>query len=348
LNRTGWGQGFWTNIAFQTAGAPPVTVGNPLPGGQPVDVQLSLNDGWGAMTSGQMAVPGPQAAYYSAFALDSFVQGIWHADLKTPFQLSAWFTNNASLVMHLNSVSDGSIMVVLVDGIPLFSTNLPNLDGGYSVDEEYNLDIPVDLPGGHHLITITNAGDDWFDLDWVQLNQVLPATYSGNWQPFPDAIGLSGPRESLLYVVAPGVSFPANATTATLPVQHAQTVTLTNWPAGNFIAEWYDPATAASLGLTQATTTNNSLVLSMPDFTEDLAAIVYAPPTLTALNFSSSNGFQFRLDSEPGGQYFIQKSSDLLSWISFLNVTNTNGTIILRDPSSETNSRSFFRARKAD
>jgi hypothetical protein len=348
LNRTGWGQGFWTNIAFQTAGAPPVTVGNPLPGGQPVDVQLSLNDGWGAMTSGQMAVPGPQAAYYSAFALDSFVQGIWHADLKTPFQLSAWFTNNASLVMHLNSVSDGSIMVVLVDGTQLFSTNLPNLDGGYSVDEEYNLDIPVDLPGGHHLITITNAGDDWFDLDWVQLNQVLPATYSGNWQPSPDAIGLSGPRESLLYVVAPGVSFPANATTATLPVQHAQTVTLTNWPAGNFIAEWYDPATAASLGLTQATTTNNSLVLSMPDFTEDLAAIVYAPPTLTALNFSSSNGFQFRLDSEPGGQYFIQKSSDLLSWISFLNVTNTNGTIILRDPSSETDSRSFFRARKAD
>jgi hypothetical protein len=348
LNRTGWGQGSWTNIAFQTSGAPPVTVGNPLPGGQPIDVQLPLDGNWGDMTSGQVAVPGPQATYYSASALDSFVQGIYHPDLKTPFQLSAWFTNNASLVMHLNSVSDNSIMVVLVDGNTVFSTNLPNLDGTYNVNEEYNTNFTVNLPSGYHLITITNTGGDWFYLDWVQLNQVLPAAYSGNWQPSPDAIGLSGPRESLLYVVAPGVSFPANATTVTLPVQHAQTITLTNWPAGNFIAEWYDPATAASLGLTQANTTNNNLVLSMPDFTEDLAAIVYSPPTLTALNFSSSNGFQFRLDSETGGQYLIQKSSDLLSWTSFLNVTNTDGAIILMDPSSETNSRSFFRAGKAD
>jgi hypothetical protein len=216
------------------------------------------------------------------------------------------------------------------------------------VNEEYNTNFTVNLPSGYHLITITNTGGDWFYLDWVQLNQVLPAAYSGNWQPSPDAIGLSGPRESLLYVVAPDVSFPANATTVTVPVQHAQTITLTNWPAGNFIADWYDPATAASLGLTQANTTNNNLVLSMPDFTEDLAAIVYSPPTLTALNFSSSNGFQFRLDSETGGQYLIQKSSDLLSWTSFLNVTNTDGAIILMDPSSETNSRSFFRAGKAD
>jgi hypothetical protein len=348
LNRTGWGQGSWTNIAFQTSGAPPVTVGNPLPGGQLIDVQLPLDANWGDMTSGQVAVPGPQATYYSASALNSFVQGYYHPDLKTPFQLSAWFTNNASLVMHLNSVSDNSIMVVLVDGNTVFSTNLPNLDGTYNVNEEYNTNFTVNLPSGYHLITITNTGGDWFYLDWVQLNQVLPATYLGNWQPSPDAIGLSGPRESLLYVVAPDVSFPANATNATLPVQHAQTVILTNWPAGNFIAEWYDPATADSLGLTQANTTNNNLVLSMPDFTEDVAAIVYSPPTLTALNFSSSNGFQFRLDSETGGQYLIQKSSDLLSWTSFLNVTNTDGAIILMDPSSETNSRSFFRAGKAD
>jgi hypothetical protein len=348
LNRTGWGQGTWTNLSFQTSGNPPTTVGDPLPSGQPLDVQLPLNSGWGTMTSGRLAVPGPVAVGYSAAALDSFVQGIWHADLKTPFQLTAWFATNASLVMHLNSVSDGSIMVVRADGTQLFSTNLPNLDGASTVDEEYNLDIPVKLPSGYHVITITNAGDDWFCLDWVQLNQALPATYSGNWQPSPDAIGLSGPRESLLYVVAPGVSFPANATNATLPVQHAQTVTLTNWPSGPLVVEWYDPATAAFLGLAQANAADHTVVLSLPDFTEDLAAIVYPPPRLTPTGIDPTHGFEFRLDSETGGRYLIQESFDLVNWTPFLTFTNTTGAGLLSAPLALTNARSFFRAEKLD
>lgn len=280
--------------------------------------------------------------------LNCFVHGTSHANLKTPFQLSAWFTNNASLVIHLNSVSDGSIMVVRADGTQLFRTNLPNLDGGYSVDEEYNLDIPVNLPSGYHIITITNAGADWFCLDWVRLNQVLPATYSGNWQPSPNAIGLTGPRESLLYVVAPGVSFPANATNATLPPQHALTVTATNWPSGPFVVEWYDPATSKFLGLGQASTVNHSIALSLPDFTEDLAAIVYPPPRLASDGFSPTNGFRFRLDSETGGRYLIQNSSNLVYWAPFQEVTNTAGTVMLADPGGGANARSFYRAAKAN
>jgi len=293
-------------------------------------------------------VPGPVAVGYSASVLEGFVHGIWHSDLKTPFVLNAWLTNNARLVMHLNSVSDGSIMVVQVDGAALFTTNLPNLDGTCTVDEEYNLDIPVSLPTGLHFIAITNTGDDWFYLDWVRLEQVLPATYAGNWTPSADAIGLQGPHESLLYVVAPGVSFPANATTATLPIQHAQTVMLTNWPAGSFIAEWYDPATAASLGNSQATTSTGGLGLALPDYTEDVAAIVYPPPRFTTVGASSTYGFQFRLDSETGGHYLIQKSFDLVSWLPFLDITNTTGTIFLTDPSAGTNAQSFFRASKVN
>jgi hypothetical protein len=348
LNRTGWGVGVWTNVTFHTAGPPPVTVGNPVPGGQPVNVQLPLNGGWGTLTPGRLAVPGPAAVGYSASVLEGFVHGVGHPDLKTPFVLNAWLTNNARLVMHLNSVSDGAVMAVRVDGATLFSTNLPNLDGTYAVNEEYNLDIPVSLPAGHHSIAVTNTGIDWFYLDWVRLEQVLPATYTGGWAPSAEAIGLQGPRESLIYVVAPGVSFPANATTATLPTQHAQTVTLTNWPAGTFLAEWHDPATAASLGTTQATTRNGGLALVLPDYAEDLVAILYPPPRLTPVGVSPTYGFQFQLDSETGGHYVIERSFDLANWLPFLDVANTTGTIVLNDPSAETNSSSFFRAAAAN
>jgi hypothetical protein len=346
LNRTAWGTGLWTNINFQTAGNPPMTLGSPIPGAAPVNVQLPLNGGWGTMTPGYLAVPGPQAASYSASALNSFVQGTGHPDLRTPFRLNAWLTNGARLVMHLNSASDGAVMSVLVDGSALFSTNLLNLDHDYDVDEEYNLDIPVNLPNGNHFIDITNAGFDWFYLDWVRLEQVVPANYTGNWGPSPDAIGLRGANESLLYIVAPDARYPANANAASLPVQHGAALTLSNWPSGTFIAEWKDPATAASLGLTQARTTNGNLTLSLPDYTEDLAALLYPPPTLTALGFSTTNGFQMRLNCEIGGRYLIQKSSDLSTWAPFLAVTNTTGTVPLLEPYNATNSRSFLRAQK--
>jgi hypothetical protein len=322
-------------------------VGNTVPGGQPFNVQLPLEPTWAAITPGKLAVAGPAAAAYSSSALDSFVQGSSHASLKTPFQLSVWLTNNASLVLHLNSVSGGSIMTVLVDGAKVFSTNLPNLDGGYTVDEEYNTNFTVALPSGRHLVTITNAGADWFYLDWVQLNQVLPASYAGTWQPSSSAIGLQGAHESLLYIVASGVDFPANATTAALPTQHAQTVTLAHWPAGNFIAEWYDPATANYLGLTQSSATNNSLTLTPPDFTEDLAAIVYPPPQLAPLNFSATNGFEFQLDSETGGNYFIEQSTNLVSWAPLRNVTNTGGQIVLTNAPRGAGP-AFFRAGKGN
>ena len=345
LKRTGWGRGTWTNISFVSNGLPPPTVGDAVPGGQPFAAFLTMSPVWGALSAGRLAIPDSGAAGYSALMLDSFVHGIWHSDLKTPFQLNAWFTNNARLVMHLNSVSDGSILVVQSDGIELFRTNIPNLDGTYSVDNEYNIDLPVPLPSGKHTITITNAGTDWFFLDWVRLEQVLPSTYAGNWTPSPEAIGQRGPHESLLYVVAPGVSFPGNATNSNLDLQHGKSVVLTNWPPGAVYAQWYDPSSGTFEAMTHATGSNSVVSLPLPDFSEDLAGVVYSPPSLTPVSLGKPGGFKFRFDSETGGKYVIERSTDLASWTPFESVTNDIGTLLLVDPSAPSSSRLFFRAR---
>jgi hypothetical protein len=164
-----------------------------------------------------------------------------------------------------------------------------------------------------------------------------------NGQPLT-AIGLRGPGESLIYLVAAGAVYPTGATTATLPTQRGQTLVLTNWPAGRYHAEWYNPATGALVGTTQATTTNGGLRLPLPDFSVDLAGLVYPPPTLKMLGVDLSGNVQLQLNSEAGGQYMIEKSTDLSVWTPFLAVTNTTGTLFLTDPSATTNSRSFFRA----
>ena len=342
LNRTGWGSGTWMPISFPTE-EPPVVVGNPIPGGAPFNAQLPLSGGWGGMPLGAFAVTSPDVAGNAANYLNSFVHGASHAELKRPFRLSAWLTNSARLVMHVNSVSDAVQLRVRSDGSTLFSTNLPNLDGGYGVNNEYNLDIPVNLPTGRHLIEITNAGGDWVFLDWVRLEQVLPSAYTNDWLPKPEAVGVRGPRESLLYVVAPNAAFPGEATNTTLPLQQGQALTFTNWPAGKFFAEWYEPTNGVKRGFTQSTTTNGKLTLPLPDFREDLAGILYGPPSLTAVTFLPPTAFTFQLTSETGGRYEIQRAMDLTSWLTFAVLTNTSGTIQIQDTAA-TNSNATYRA----
>ncbi len=72
-------------------------------------------------------------------------------------------------------------MNVRVDGASVFTQNVPQLDGSYDVNNEYNRDYIVNIIPGKHLIEIRNAGADWFYLDWIRLESVQPATYSGNW-----------------------------------------------------------------------------------------------------------------------------------------------------------------------
>lgn len=347
LNRTGWGNGVWTNITFPPgAGPPPPTVGNLIPGGQPFTVTLVPNGVWEGMPSGKLAVSNPQAVSYAGENLNSFLLGAWFPANIVPFALSAWFTNNARVVIHINSVSDSSALAVRLDGALLFSTNLPNLNGAGTnlLNESYNRDLPLNVPAGKHLIQISNSLNGWTYLDWVRLEQVLPATYSSNWLPQPAAIGLQGPRESLLYVIAPGVSFSSSDTNAVLVLQQGNTVMLSNWPSGKFYAEWYDPATGTNAGYTSSITTNGSLTLPLPNFSADLAGIVYPPPTLKPVGIDGSGSFNFRLNSETGGIYTIQQSSDLTNWTTFMTVTNASGLLNLTNPSVKSRAETFFRA----
>jgi hypothetical protein len=347
LKQTGWSKGSWTNVVFITSGQPPSTVGTALSNAGPFSVTLSLNGQWGAKPPGQLAVANPDAAGYAPGTLASFVHGTAHPDLRAPFRLSAWLTNNARLVMHLNSVSSGAALVVRSDGAQLFRTNLPNLDGGYQVNNEYNLDLSVALPSGKHLIEIANAGGDWFYLDWIRLEGVQPATYPGNWQPSPESIGLRGEREALVYVVAPGVAFPANATNSILPLRSDQSILLTNWFSGTFKTEWYDPASGARVDTTQGSATNNILELPLPPFREDLVGvIVFPPPRLSTTGFDAAGQFCWQLSSEPGGSYTLERSSNLVDWISLRTITNWEGAFSIKENPTSPPSPAFFRAKR--
>ncbi len=331
LKRTGWGRGSWTNLTFVTSGTAPPTVGDPLSGGQPFSVTLPLSGGWGTMVPGYLAVPNAGAAAQSASVLNSFVHGSSKADIRRPFVLSAWFTNAARLVMHVNSVSSSPTLVVKADGAELYRTNLPNLDGYWQVTNEYNLDISINLPAGKHSIAITNVGGDWVFLDWVRLEGVLPAAYPGGWTPSPAAIGLRGAREALAYVINPYGVYPGGATNVSLTPLLNQSLVISNLAAGKWHAEWYDPRTGTNVLRTSAVATNQVVGLPIPALEEDLVAVIYPSPRLQS--GGCSNGvFTLRLETETGGVYDLQRSTNFLGWQTLERLTNKSGSMTWSAP----------------
>jgi hypothetical protein len=121
---------------------------------------------------------------------------------------------------------------------------------------------------------------------------------------------------------------------------------LTNWPEGSYLAEWYNPTNASLAGYTRATATNRLLTLPLPDFNVDLAGILYPPSRLTALGRLPSGAFQFQLDSETGGRYWIDSSMSLTQWVPLCLVTNVTGTSILSDTGAVEVPVNSYRARQ--
>jgi hypothetical protein len=193
--------------------------------------------------------------------------------------------------------------------------------------------------------------------DYAALSAILGPTGwgHGTWTPIGfnhpvslTAIGLAGTRQTLVYVVAADANFPTGGTNKSLPILSGQSLLLTNWPAGRFYAQWFDPASATLLGTATAATTNRMLRFALPSFTVDLAGVIYSQADLTTNTNQPADAFQMQLTAGIGGHYVIERSPDLVNWISLLTLTNLQGTTLIADPQSATNPTSFYRARQTD
>lgn len=309
-----WGDGVWNAAQVQKPEPMPDAVGEVLEG-PTFNATLPLDAGWGSQLSGRLAIASPVAAGHAARHLNAFVHGSAHSDLRRPFVLDAWFGGSARMVMHLNSVSAGAVLAVYVDGARVFQRSLPNKDGGWNVNNEYNEDISVELPEGHHRVEIRNLGSDWFNLDWVRLESVRPAAYAGGWQPAPAITGIQRGGEVLLYAVAPGVEYPSQATEATLPECRGATLTISNLPAGDYAVMWFHPKDGTEAGRGKATADASGVLrVGIPDFREDLVAHVFTPPTLRPEGVSPDGAFFYRSEGARVGEFAVEASADLREW----------------------------------
>jgi hypothetical protein len=193
--------------------------------------------------------------------------------LRNPFILQAHLAEDAKLVIHVNSVSSEAILAVRANGAELFRRALPNKDGKFEQNNEYNEDIEVPLPAGRQEIEILNPGDDWIFVDWVKLTGVRPAKAANQIGVPLDVWAMSDGKMALVYVVDPRFNWPKGRDAASEKTEGGF-VTLRGLPDGNYRASWQQTIDGKVLGETTAQSQKGELKLPVSGFEVDVAAKV--------------------------------------------------------------------------
>jgi hypothetical protein len=276
LRRAGWQAGTWTPVDLSGPGAAPAELGNVIPGGAPFDAQLALNSGWRNQLSNTCGVSDRLAAERSAESLPGFLFGTAEAGRANSLRVAAWFDEKARLVLRAGPGPAEPDLIVRVDGAEALRTGHTGTAAQHEAAAGSGREFSIDIPAGKRSIEIANAGAARITLEMLRLERIKPSSFAGGWQFLPEAVGLRNGKKGILYVCSPWVVYPAGALRYNPPHISGQILTLKDWPAGRFAAQWFDPATGAEAATTVGTTVAGTLVLPLPDFQDDLVGVVTA------------------------------------------------------------------------
>lgn len=277
LQTGGWQDGAWTPIATVPAEEPPVELAGPLPEAEPFNAPVALNffRRMQRKMRGELAVANRLAAERASESLSGYLRGTKEAELQRSIKITAYFADKARMSFHVKAVASDAGLVVRVDGEELLRQDFAGAGASPLKPQEINRDFTVDLPPGKRVIEIANAaGADWILLDSLKLERAEPAEFAGAWEFGPEWFGLRNAKRGILYVCSPWVVYPDGALRYRPPLQTGQFLKLTDWPAGEFSARWYDPCTGKVIGTTSGVTEADTLRLPLPPFDDDLAAVI--------------------------------------------------------------------------
>lgn len=276
MQRAGWLDGAWRPAEFADHGPAPLDLGAPAANAEPFTAPIPLNQLRLNPVAGEAAIADPLAAARAAERISSYLHGTRNPHLQQHARLTAWFAPRARLVFRVNSVAADADLLVRIDGDEKLRVPLANQDGLATLNDEINREFTVDLPAGRHQVEIAHTGTDWVNLKSVRVERMLPAPFAGGWEFQTEAIGLRTDGAAVVYVRSPHVAWPAGALRYHPPVVRGATVTLLDWGSSTHAVRWFDPRTGALVAENRGTPGADGLTLAVPDFAEDLAAVITA------------------------------------------------------------------------
>jgi hypothetical protein len=275
MNRAGWNKKTsWAPARFSERGTPPLELAKPGDNAELFNAQIPLNQLRLNPVSGEAAISDPLAAARAAERISSYLHGTNNPQLQQHARLNAWFGENARLIFRVNSVAANADLVVRIDDAEKLRAPLVNKDGLATLNDEINQEFTVEIPSGLHRIEIAHTGTDWINLKSVRLERVRSSAFASGWKFATEAIGLSGPSTTVIYVRSPHVAWPAGALRYNPPLVHGDVINLLDWQSSHASVVWIDPRTGQELSKTEATAKDKQLPLTVPDYNEDLIGLI--------------------------------------------------------------------------
>lgn len=227
-------------------------------------------DGWGNRVSGKIAVADDKDTAQLGQNLNRFVHGETHADMKCPLQVTAHWGPNAAFVLHVNSVSMGAVLVARVDGKETFRLSLPDRDGKWEQNHEYDEDVLVAIPEGDHTVEVHNEGKDWAYLDWIEVRNALLAVRKPSRVTMPTAA--SGTQTAFVaWGVDPRLNWPNGASLAKAPQTANVQVIIPKLEDGTYRIVWADPSGFRPDQVAKVKAKGGALLLNVPPFAGEFA-----------------------------------------------------------------------------
>jgi len=275
-----WGSihDFLTGAGFGTASWHPLTVTAPVeskalgdedPDGKPFDETITLAQKWAAQPADPIVIR--QAGDTDGMLPPGYIHGSSKLTLISPMKISVRTGAGAHMIMHLNSVSNDAILAVRTNGKEIFRRSLPNIDGKWLINNEYNIDIDVPLPAGVQDLQIFNPGGDWEYLDWVKIAGAMPSrALSMNGVPL-NAWAMTGGKTTLLYALDPRYNWPRGSKSPQDTLKGAF-ADIHGLPDGRYHVAWWDTATGKPAGQQVAASHGGLMHLAVTPFQTDIAA----------------------------------------------------------------------------
>ena len=272
LNEARWQEGEWKPMDIPVQ-MPPEQLGDAIPNTDPFDADLALNGFRRIRLRGSAAIANSLSAKRSSELLQNYLRNTTEPQ-NTPMTLEARFAPEGKLNLRIDSVSGDCKLVVKIDGEIVFEKALTES----AMKSPDNQSCTIAVSEGLHRIELLNTSGEWIHLETVQLQRVRPSQYAGDWQFQPEVFGLQRNRErAILYVVSPHIVYPANAHQLFPPEVGSFILSMPDLQKGVYALQLYSPINGDLL-TTLRVRPGNRVELTIPDFREDLVAVVTRIP----------------------------------------------------------------------
>ncbi|MDX2186444.1 MAG: DUF5060 domain-containing protein [Opitutaceae bacterium] len=274
MTRAGWLTGDWRPARIEQNLEAPASVDAAAADAAAFSMEIALNPGRRLVIRGSAAIPTAFAAERASEYLPRLIYGTRNPSLPSKVTVAFAAGPQAKVTVRVNSVASDNVFVARVGGREVLRETFVDQDKKTLVNGEISKDFSFPVPEGVQTIELENIGYDWTALDSLRIENARETRFAGGWKYALEACALRSEGRGVVYVVAPSAVYPAGALRYRLPKVERESVTLVDWPAGDFTVTWFDPETGAELANSQASSQEGKLRLAVPAFSVDAVAVL--------------------------------------------------------------------------